>query len=298
MTGSKAHTVLRFNLKNALNYNVQIPVKTRCSVDGFYFATDTTTYIPAGELFVDVNATCTVIGSNANNYAIDTIKTLVDSVDGVDSVTNITATGGGDDIESDDAYRERIRTSSGMYAAGTEAQYIALAKSSNTTISDVKIESEHEAGTVKMILLCEGGTLPTESIINGALEACNNKEKRPENDLVTIEVPSEVFYDIDITVYTTIENKADVFTWIEGDGKESDYKNGCLNKFITWQSQKLGRDINPTELIAYCKDGKATDGSRLVKRVDVTEPSHTQLSIRQIAKWSGNANIIYKEEEE
>lgn len=298
ITGSKAKTTLRFSVKNALSYNVLIPIGTRCSIDGFYFATDETTYIPAGDLYIDINATCTVIGSDSNNYAIGTIKTIVDSVEYIDSVTNLTVTGGGDDYESDDSYRERIRTAGGQYSAGTESQYISLAKASNTTISDVKIDTDHEAGTVKIILLCEGGKLPTDSIINGALESCNNKEKRPENDLVSVEKPTEVFYNIDIKVYTTIENKADAVVWIEGNGKEENFGNGCLNDFITWQHQVLGRDINPTELVAYCKDGKATDGSRLVKRIDVTEPTYQNLSIRQIAKWSGNANIVYVEEDE
>ena len=298
ITGTYATTILRFSVKEPLSYNLIIPKGTRCSVNGFYFAVDNTAFIPAGELFIDAPATATTIGADANGFVIGAIKTLVDSVNGIDAVTNIKPTDGGDDDEDDDSYRERIRLSGGQYAAGTIAQYTALAKSANTTISDIEIDDSYVAGTVKIIVLCDGGEIPTEGILENVLTACNDPEKRPQNDLVSVEAPTIEPYDIELEIHTTIENKADVLSWIEGQGQDSGYADGCIKSFIDWQAAKLGRDINPSVLAGYCMDGKGSDGNRLVKRVNVIQPEFKTLSIRQIARWSGNISITYTEEDE
>lgn len=296
--GSYATTLLKFTLKEPLSYNVIIPKGTRCSVNDFYFAVDSTVFIPAGELSIGVGATATEKGTEANGFIAGSIKTIVDSVKGVESVTNIKPTDGGDNDESDDAYRERIRMSGGQYAAGTRAQYTALAKSANTTISDIEIDDSAERGTVKIIVLCSGGEIPSDGILENVLTACNNPEKRPQNDLVSVEAPTAEPYDIELEVHSTIENKADVLTWIEGKGQSAGFEDGCLNSFISWQAAKLGRDINPSVLAGYCMDGKGSDGNRLVKRVNVIKPEFQTLSIRQIARWSGNVSIKYIEEDE
>ena len=298
ITGSYANTILRFSLKEALPYNVIIPKGTRCAVNSIYFATDNTAFIPEGEICIDVPATATEKGSSANGYIIGSVNTMIDSVAGVDKVENIKPTDGGDDDESDDSYRERIRMSGGQYAAGTRAQYTALAKGANTTISDIAIDDSAERGTVKIIVLCENGEIPSEGVLQNVLEACNDMEKRPQNDLVSVEAPTVELYDIELEIHSTIENKADVLTWIEGNGKDAGFENGCLKSFMDWQAAKLGRDINPSELAGYCMDGKGSDGSRLVKRVNVVKPEFKALSIRQIARWSGNITITYTEEEE
>lgn len=296
--GDFAKTIIKFSLKKALDYNVIIPKGTRCAVDGHYFATDEKAVIIAGELSIDVKATATEKGSALNGYIIGTIKTLIDSIKGIESVENITPTDDGDDVESDDSYRERIRNAGIKYAAGTENQYIALAKSANSTVSDVRLNSNHEAGTVDLIILCAGGQIPTEGILNEVLEICQKSDNRPLNDNVSVLAPTVYEYDIEIEVYTTIENKADVLQWIEGKGKEENYKDGCIANFINWQCEKLGRDISPDELHGFCMDGKKADGSRLVKRMTITKPVFKKLSETEIARWSGNATITYKEEEE
>lgn len=298
ITGDYAQTVIRFKLKKALDYNVIIPCGTRCAVDGHYFATDEKVLIPAGELSIDVNATATEKGSALNGYITGTIKTLVDSVNGIESVMNITPTDGGDNDESDDAYRERIRMSGVKYAAGTENQYIALAKSANTTVSDVRLNSSHEAGTVELIILCSGGQIPSDGILQEVLTVCEKADNRPLNDNVSVSAPTVESYDIEMNIYTTFENKSDTLQWIEGKGKEENYADSCLANFIKWQCEKLGRDISPDELHGYCMDGKKADGSRLVKRVEITKPEFKKLNERQIARWSGNATITYTVEEE
>lgn len=296
--GSYATTLLKFSLKEPLSYNVLIPKGTRCAVNDYYFAVDSTVFIPAGEMSIGVGATATVKGTGANGFISGAIKTIVDTIAGVDSVINIKPTDGGDDDESDDAYRERIRMSGGQFAAGTRAQYTALAKSANTSISDIEIDDSAERGTVKIIVLCAGGEIPSEGILENVLKACNDPEKRPQNDLVSVEAPAAEPYDIELEIHTTIENKADALTWIEGKGKDAGYEDGCIGSFMKWQAAKLGRDINPSALAGYCMDGKGSDGNRLVKRVNVIKPEFKSLSIRQIARWSGSISITYTEEDE
>lgn len=298
ITGDYAKTSLKYSIKEPLGYNLVIPKGTRCAVGDFYFATDYNAMIPAGDLYVGIDATATEKGSALNGYIPGTINKMIDVINGIDKVENTTETYGGDDIEDDDSYRKRIKIAGGQYAAGTEMQYISLAKSANSIISDVKCDMEHEAGTVKIIALCENGTIPTQGILDAILEKCNDKEKRPKNDIVTVEAPELETFDIDIKVYTTIANKADVLKWVEGAGKSENFKGGCVDSYIKWQQQCLGRDITPTELIAYCCDGKDSTGARLVKRIEITQPEYKALSVRQVARWSGNANITYIEEED
>ena len=296
--GDYAKTIIRFNLKNVLDYNVIIPKGTRCSVDGYYFATEKKVIIPAGDMYIDVDAVATEKGAALNGYVNGTIKTLVDAVKGIESVENIIATYGGDDVESDEAYRERIRVSGLRYAAGTENQYVALAKSANTSVCDVRLNTSHEAGTVELVILCEGGQIPTEGILNEVLEVCQKSDNRPLNDKVSVLAPTVEDYDIEMEVDSTIVNKADVLQWIEGKGKEENYKDGCIASYVKWQSEKLGRDINPDELHGFCMDGKNIEGSRVVKRVNIIKPEFKKLNETQVARWSGKAIITYKEEED
>lgn len=298
IAGDYAQTIIRFKLKKALDYNVIIPRGTRCAVDGHYFATDEKALIPAGELTIDVNATATEKGSELNGYVAGAINTLVDSVNGIESVENTIATYGGDDVESDEDYRERIRNAGLKYAAGTEKQYISLAKSANTIISDVRVKNDHEAGTVELIVLCNGGKVPSDAILNEVLGVCAKSNNRPLNDKVSVIAPNVIDYDIELEIFSKIGKKGEVIQWVEGKGQEENYKDGCVEKYINWQCEKLGRDISPDELHGFCMEGKNTDGSRLVKRMIITKPEFTKLNDYEIARWSGNISIKYKEEED
>ena len=50
----------------------------------------------------------------------------------------------------------------------------------------------------------------------------------------------------------------------------------AVNAFVLWQKSKLGRDVNPSELIRRIMDAGA-------KRVVVTAPEYAAVSVTQVA---------------
>lgn len=145
-TPKPATTTLRFSISEAIEQNIAIPAGVRCTSDYIrYFVTDSTVVLQAGSTYVDAEATAEEGGKNGNDIGIGEINTIVDisEIPLVDSVTNITATAGGEDEESDDAYRERIRNSGdAISTAGPAAAYRYWAIASNPArISDAIVEN-------------------------------------------------------------------------------------------------------------------------------------------------------------
>lgn len=138
-----ASTVLRFSLASPIAENVIIPEGTRATSDGVrYFATSKAAVIEEGGLYIDVDAVSVGVGSEYNDIAIGAVNVIVDLIPYVDSVSNLTATAGGDDEESDDNLRERIRLApSKMSTAGSVQGYRYWALTADTSVVDAKVKS-------------------------------------------------------------------------------------------------------------------------------------------------------------
>ena len=143
-----ATTTLRFSIDEPVASNIIIPAGLRVTGDFVrYFLTDSTAVLYAGSLSVDVTATAENGGSEYNDIAPGELINIVDvsEVPLIDNVTNTTAAEGGGDMESDDAYRERIREAENrLSTAGTAKAYKYWALSSNPLVSDAVVESETE----------------------------------------------------------------------------------------------------------------------------------------------------------
>ena len=143
-----ATTTLRFSIDEPVASNIIIQAGLRVTGDFVhYFLTDSTTVLYAGLLSVDVTATAESGGSDYNDIAPGEIVNIVDvsEVPLIDSVTNTTATEGGGDMESDDAYRERIREAENrLSTAGTAKAYKYWALTANPLVSDAVVESDTE----------------------------------------------------------------------------------------------------------------------------------------------------------
>lgn len=143
-----ATTTLRFSIDEPVASNIIIPAGLRVTGDFVhYFLTDSTAVLYAGTLSVDVTATAENGGSDYNDIAPGELVNIVDvsEVPLIDSVTNTTAAEGGGDMESDDAYRERIREAENrLSTAGTAKAYKYWALSANPLVSDAVVESETE----------------------------------------------------------------------------------------------------------------------------------------------------------
>ncbi|HIY04334.1 MAG TPA: baseplate J/gp47 family protein [Candidatus Anaerotignum merdipullorum] len=286
---SPAYDTFRFSLSAAQSQNIIIPAGTRITPDGsVYFATDETAIIQSGETFVDVRVTCDTAGTDYNGMAAGTIKTLVDLIPYVASVSNLNGTTGGDDgepytTEGDDRFRERIRLAPSSFSvAGPLAAYRYYALSADPDIIDVYINSP-TANNIVIVPLMTGGTIPDSDTIQKVKDVFAD-DIRPLTDIVTVQAPMQVSYDINIKYYCTLDNEADAITIVEAAG-------GAIEQYNAWQCGALGRDINPDQLKKFIL--APSSGSDAVERVDIVSPTFQELASNKVAKYSGTLTVTH-----
>ena len=285
---AKAATcTMRFSISEAQKSAVLIPAGTRITDASKTLIGETLedNYIPIGETHIDVErVTCQTAGTAGNGYTPGQINKLVDVYDFYTSCKNITTSAGGSNAPSDDEYYELMRSSMDAYStAGATGSYIYWAKQVSTEIKDVAAVSP-TPGVVKLYVLMGDGELADEEMNAKVLSECSADERRPLTDWVFVEDAETVPYEIAFTYYTQSDagiNAADLSAALEK----------TVEDFVSWQCEKLGRDINPSHLIGeLMKTG--------VKRVELTVPVFTKLhdgsdkTVPQLAALQGMPTII------
>lgn len=259
---SSAVTTVEITLSTARETSTTIRKGTRVTAgDEIYFATDDDVIFVAGETVKTVKATCTTTGESGNGYAAGEINRIVDPQAFLLSMVNITTSEGGANVESDKSYRERIHEAPEAYScAGSEGAYIYHAKSVSQLISDVAVDSD-VPGNVQIYPLMKGGELPGEEILQAIDEYLNRKTVRPLTDNVFVVRPTVQNYSL-VARYWIARSDAVQAAAIEDAAKTA------VTEYVEWQREKLGRDLNPSELIYRLKKIG-------VKRVEVTSPQFT-----------------------
>lgn len=260
---SPATVTMEFTITEAQSSSVLIPAGTRVSTsDGDpIFLTSEDVYIPIGETSITVKAECEEDGTSGNGFAAGQINTLID-VDNVlyfDHCENIDDSDGGADVAEDDEYYDLMVASEDAYScAGARGAYEYWAKSVSTGIADVIVNSP-TPGVIAIHTLMDDGQIAGDEIKAAILETCSEDSVRPLTDHVTVVDPDVVSYDITMTYYLSedsTESAADLQEAIEN----------AVDDYVAWQCGKLGRDINPSKLIAMVMAAGA-------KRVVVTSPT-------------------------
>ncbi|QPA33371.1 baseplate assembly protein [Thermaerobacillus caldiproteolyticus] len=277
-----ATTTVRFELSIPFGETPVIPAGIRVTGNGsVMFATPEDINVTYDMSYVDIKTVCTETGTIGNGFLPNQINQLVDRdpIPFVTKVYNIDKSDGGADWEEDDPYAERIRLSPERYStAGPEEAYIYHAKSANQLIVDVSVREAGE-GTVEIVPLLQNGELPDEAILSQVLEACSDRKVRPLTDHVVVSAPQQVEYDIDVTYYISSE-KASMATTLQANIDQA------VQDYIIWQKQKLGRGIDPSELILRMKQAGAA-------RIDLVSPvSYQSIEKNQVAK-ERNVSIVY-----
>lgn len=264
-----AQSTIRFTL-TPQPQAVVIPAGTRVTPDGkTFFATLQSTTVAARSSQIDIVAECTIPGTVGNDWQVGQINKLVDPLPWVQKVENITVSSGGADEEDDDRYRERIRQApEGFSIAGPEEAYKYWAKLAHQSIIDVSVTSP-APGQIEIRPLLENGEIPSQEILDAVEAICNDKRIRPLTDQVVVSAPEVVSYDIELTYYIAYEN-ASIAAVIQ------EAITQAVNDYIAWQKAKLGRDINPSELIARVMAAGA-------KRVEVISPVFAAIEPYQVA---------------
>lgn len=266
-----AVTTIRFTLSAARPSAVGIPEGTRVTSDGdlFWATTQPATIMP-GSLSVDVPARAMTPGSFANGLEPGEINQLVDPIPFVASVENIDETQGGHDRESDDAYRERIYNAPAAFStAGPEEAYRFWAYTASGSIIDVEAYSP-TPGVAEIRPLLEGGIIPDQAILDAVYDALSPSHIRPLCDHVVVLPPDPVEYAVELTYYI---RRAD-----QGSADTIQQRvNDAVAEYVAWQRSKLGRDINPDELIARVKAAGA-------KRLVVDNPEFIAVERHEVAQ--------------
>lgn len=265
-----ATITIQIKLSQKLATSLIISAGTRFTAgDNIFFSLDNNVTIAAGTISATAAARCTALGSIGNGYPVGSINTLVDPVPYVESVSNTTISEGGADVESDEDYRERIRLAPEKFScAGPDGAYIYYAKSASALITDVTVTSP-TPGKVQIVPLLTGGEIPGEEILADVLAVCSDRTVRPLTDQVTAVAPTKVEYNIAATYYIDRTDEVRAVAIQAQIAK-------AVQQFILWEKSKLGRDINPSELIRRIMDAGA-------KRVNVAEPVFTVVNSTQVA---------------
>lgn len=266
-----AVTTMEFILEAERVDVLVIPSGTRFLVaENVFFATEKITVVPVGVHRVEIYSICTETGEIGNGYLPGEITNLVDPVPWVKSVKNLTTTNGGAEVEENDPYAARIRLVPESYStAGPEGAYEYWAKTTSQQIADVKALSP-SPGVIKILVLLKDGEMPSQELLDEVLIVCSDKTVRPLTDNVIASGPEVVSYDA-LVQYWVLETKAALLNSIQID------VNNAFQDFLKWQREKMGRDVDLSELIVRLKAAGA-------HRVTINSAMYLQVASDQVAK--------------
>ena len=261
----------RCYISAAQNQSVIVPQGTRITFDGeITFETTEELEIKAGETYGEVNGKCQTAGIVGNNLAPGQVKEIVDVYDYYLKAENVTKTEGGAGEEDDTSYYERMRESMESFStAGPINGYIYHTKTVSTEIADVAATSP-EAGVVDIRVLLQGGEQPTQAVLEEIEAALNASDVRPLTDIVTVSMPEEDPFEIDLTYYINRNSQASTSI----TDREA---RAAVEEYIKWQTGKMGRDINPSYLTQLIMAAG-------VKRVEVRKPTFQVVEETHVAR--------------
>ena len=276
-----ARTTFRFFLSAPRPSAQTITRGTRTTVDGVItFETTEALTIPPGALCGDATAVCLLAGTIGNGFTPGQITQIIDLYPFYERVENTTTSDGGADVETDEAFYERLRESMETFStAGPLGSYIYWTKTASARIADVKPTSP-EPGHADIRVLLENGEFPDGEMTQKIYETLTggNDGVRPFTDYVTVSAPDPKPFDIDATYYIPLP-RANSASLIQA---ETDRK---LAEYIKWQTERMGRDVNPSKLNEMLM-------SAGIKRVDIRSPGFVVVEDTAVAVKQ-NVNLIY-----
>lgn len=261
--------MVRFTISAAQDFAVEIPAGTKITDKDSRLVWDTESdgVIPAGETETDIKCVCESSGSDGNGYVPGQICKLidVDKIQFFESCRNIDTSHSGRETADDEEYYELMRNGLEAYStAGPKGAYEYHAKRVSGDIADVcAINPAGKPGYVDIFAIMNDGNIADEGTKQAIYEACSKDTVRPLTDCVEVLDPEVAEYEVELTYY--VDRKST-------DSLQSIAKkiSDAVDSYNKWQCAKIGRDINPSQLIWLLRDCGA-------KRVDVTAPVFTAL---------------------
>lgn len=277
LSASGAQTTLQFSYDNSSGGSpLDIPQGTTVSDTSgtnLIFATNADVQISAGATTASVAATCTTTGIAANGLLTSTISYLLgwSNLTFTPTVTNTTATSGGSDIESDQAYAARMFTVTDSFSnAGSYGAYQFFGERADPTISQIAVSGPEDGllpGNVLLTVLCDGGAMPSNSVLSAVNSAVSANNIRDLCANVTVAAPSGVNFSVNVSYY--------VPTYLSNNlANVQNAVTAAVNSFVTGITQQLSANIDPSVLIQKMVDAQAV-------HVTVTQPS----AFKSLANW-------------
>ncbi|NLR73593.1 baseplate assembly protein [Leeia aquatica] len=238
-----ARTTLRFSVETAQASSLLIPSGTRVEGgDGTVaFATDEDVTLQAGQLSVEVDASCETAGTIGNGWLAGQINSLLDELSHVDlTALNTSVTANGFDEEDTERLRERIRLAPESFSnAGSRLAYRFHALKAHQSIVDVAVLSP-TPGAVKLYPLLASG-LPDSNMLSLVEVTCSADRVRPLTDQV--QALSPVAVDYAITAQLQLYSNVDA----------ASVKALAQQRAEAYRAERaagLGRDIVPSQVTA------------------------------------------------
>lgn len=274
-----AEVTVRFWLPAPREDAVGIPAGTRVtSGDGIYFGTAEYAEIAPGEVYADIPCVCQTAGSAGSGLAVGSINTLVDLIPYISRVSNIEESQGGADIEDDESLADRVYLAPSAYSvAGPRDAYIYHTKAYGASVGSVNVSSPKPC-EVEVRVLLKDGSLPSQALLDGILEYLDDDKIRPLTDHVKVLSPSTREYDLDVEYYIAKSNASRAVS-IQAA------VSAAVAGYNEWQTEEIGRDINPSELVRRMVDAGA-------KRVVVKSPEFVSLPPSTVAR-TGRTAVTY-----
>lgn len=278
LDASPATVMVRFTLSAPRPSVIVIPQGTRVSDGEMYFRTDMQAEIAAGDTYADITCTCLSSGKEGNGILAGAVNTIVDPIPYIGKVESIDNSSGGSDKETDEDFAYRIYLAPGSYSvAGPSGAYKYYAKSFSTSVGDVDVSSPLP-GVVEVRFLMSDGSLPSASMCLDLLNFISADDVRPFTDHVSVLVPDVQEFDVVFTYYI---NKSDTYKAVAVQKSVE----AAANEYVKWQTNVIGRDINPSMLIKYVVAAGA-------KRVEVNSPVFQKVARGHVARL-GTQNMTY-----
>lgn len=223
---------------SATGYAQTIPAGTELTADGvvLYHLTEAIEQTGISQT-IDTTIECSQVGAIGNGLISGSQMQFINSNEAVYSIYTTTDAEGGQDEETDDVYRERIRLYGlATVTTGPSAVYESAALAVSSQILDAKALKDDD-GEVGIYLILEEGA-SSAALIASVLAALSAIDVRPLTDNVTAQLASEVEYTLHCKV------------WYPGSMNLATAISAAKDDYQTWQDNTVGRAFNPDKLTA------------------------------------------------
>ena len=233
-TGAKATVTITTNVTGE---ETILEAGTKMTADGvIFYLLDEDLTLSGYQETLTADVTCERTGVAGNALTSGTELALAITNRAVYSIVAATDAAGGNEIEEQETYRERIRQS-GLTAVttGPQQQYEATAKAVSSEIIDAR--AINSSGQVYIYLIISDDAT-ANTIMQEVQDTLNADSVRPLTDQVTI------FRATDIEYTLNVQYKSEIGV------SESAAISKAVSDYQAWQDNVIGRPFNPDRLVA------------------------------------------------